>query len=252
MSGLYTYAIMSNLPKQLRCICAESLIIEAMRFRGKTVAVNLDGDLRLVCASAKATRDDPMTRFGKVLGSCEAPVLAREDFSEYLREASRQRTPELTKDRSMLLFLDKPPSKEVLPAIDAMCFLVSPDHSSIPFIYSILKAQAEGGFGIPVRIVIVGEPYLERAAEFFIGIKNEIDGLRVVGQEFGFAGNIYFDQDQFELAIGYNQPLVEAFSGGSTHGQIRYIVNRLLVRDLARVSIAETACLERLGSLLNG
>lgn len=249
MAGLYSYAILSNLPKTTRSICAESLIIEAMKLKGRTVAVNLDADLWLSCGLPKNNKDDSVARYGKVIGAAEAPVFNREEFKEFLKDAGRQKNAELARDRSLLVFLDKPPEKEVMPVFDAMCFIVSPDHSSIPFIFSVLKIQNETGYHVPIKIVIAGEPYIEKATEFFVGIRKELEGLRGNGPEIGFAGNIYFDQDQYELAISYNLPYIEAFPGSFTHGQVRYVINRLFVKDVSRVVLADKVYLDLLGTL---
>jgi hypothetical protein len=240
---------MSNLNKTFRSICAESIIIEAMRVDERIVAVNLDVDLWLSCTQPRNTKDDSISHYGKTIGTTEAPVLNRDSFKEFLKDASRHKNVSLTKDRSLLVFLDKSPEKSILPVLDAFCLIVSSAPSSIPFIFSIIKSQHETGCHVPIKIVVAGELAIEKAAEFFLTIRTELESLRGNGPEFSFIGNIHFNQDQFELATGNNQTFIDAFPGGSSHGQIKYIVSRLLQRDATRTSIQEDMQLNQLSQL---
>jgi len=248
MANLFAYAFMSNIPRAARSLVAESLILQVAQTQGrKSMAVNLDRDIVLSCRVGKATREDPVSRYGKALGQAEVPVLAREDFKDFLQDAARSRNQQLLEDRSLLVFLDKAPVKETFPILDSICFFVSADHSSIPYIYAAMKAQHESGQFIPVKVLIVGEQRIEIAAEFFMSIKKELRELRKDDLDIAFAGAVSFDQDELDLASGFDIPFIEAYPGGSIHGQVKYAVNKIFTRDAARSSVDDAKKLELLG-----
>lgn len=249
MPGIFTYAMQSNVPPALRSLCAECLVLQAAQdAERRAIVVDLDADMAFRCRSGKPTRDDPVSRYGRMLGSSEVPVVNRDGFKDLLQDCARSRTMPL-ENRSLIIFLDKAPVAEALPVVDSLCFMILADNASIPFIYNALQPQRESGQMVAVRVLLVGEPRIEAAAQLFVNLRKELQDLQGKDMDCSFAGTIHFNQDDLDLAAGYQLPFIEAFPEGNVHGQVKYAVKRLFSRDPARVSIDDSIKIKSLGLL---
>ncbi|HAP42584.1 MAG: hypothetical protein A2087_11285 [Spirochaetes bacterium GWD1_61_31] len=239
MAGVFTLPVISNAEGLTRRLLYEVLAVEATRQEPRLAIINRDVGLLPNLYRPKQAKEDALWKHAQSFPTSEAAVLEGAAFREFLRDAARPRGQDLLRDRKFLVYPAEEDIDWLLGLASGLCFILVPDHSSIPYLYAKLQNYRAGEIRPPVRIVLVGEPCIEKAAEFFLGLKNEVEGLTGESLDFNFAGHVAFDQDQVDLALGYNLNLLEAFPGGTTHGQFKHIVQNLLICDATRSEVPD-------------
>ncbi len=234
MDGPAFFTFSSNAAPRMRARVAESLAIElASGNRTKPVLINLDPGATLRMKAGRQSREDPVARYGGALGSSGIPLLKPPEAADFLEDASKPRNAAWSESRSFIALMDGVPSAEAIPLFDALCLAVTPSPASTAFVYGAVKSMQSAGKTLQMRIMVVGEPRIEKTAEFYAAMAAEIRSLGSGFDEIVYAGFVAYDQEETELANSYGMPTVEAFPEGVTRGQVKQAVRMLFAKDVS-------------------
>jgi hypothetical protein len=222
MSGPAFFSFASNAAPVLKSVVLESLISDlAGSSSTRPVVLNLASGQVLRTLPGRSLRDDPASRYGNITESSGVPILSPREGAEFFEAAAKPKNSTFTEGRVFIVLCDDSPSETVLPLFDALCFSVSGDPSSTAFVFKAVQKTRNSERLIPVRILITGEPAIEKAAEFYINIASEINGIGNCKVELSFGGNVFIDPEELDLARNYGIPFLKAFPNGMARGQIR-------------------------------
>jgi hypothetical protein len=222
-------AYLSGLVETLAYECAENGDL-------KPLIVNLDPEVQFLSRSGRWHREVPMARYGDLLKSCDVPLLTPTGAAEMFEDAARTRSSAVSLGRSFV-FVDRRyiPSGSA-PLFDSICLALALDSSSVPFVYDIVRSMIKTGCSTPLRVLIAGDSRIERCAEFYTDLVRELDTTSAKPSDISFAGHMFFDPEEEELAAGFGIPVIEAFQKGVLRGQARYIAHRLFAPDFSEIT----------------
>ncbi len=230
------FAFVSNVAPQARGQVIESLATElAMMDSARPVLVNLDPGSTLRIKTGRSSREDPIARYGNTLGSSGIPVLKPIEAANFFDDAAKPRNAAMSDARVFISLMNQAPLPDAIPLFDALCFAVTINPASTAFVYGAIKAMETAGKNIPIRILVVGEPRIEKTAEFYVAMTGE---FRNVGKNFGdltYSGFMAFDPEESALASSYGKSTIEAFPEGLTRGQAKQAVPKIFARDFSEL-----------------
>ncbi|MFA6504627.1 MAG: hypothetical protein WCT14_00945 [Treponemataceae bacterium] len=246
------FAVLSTLPDSQYQPVIETLVAQAASDANTHPVIIAPEDRPLVrSASGKVSKDDPLLRYGHAAFGSSYPVLTRGEAAVLFRDRKKGRNAELIDDRTFLFLTDSIPQAETLNAFDAFCFIITGDRSAIPFMYewtqTVIHAKGNASF----RFLFVNEMKLEKAAEFFIELKAELNPTRNDSVEYVFCGSLAIRSEELALAESAGMLIPEAFPRGTTHGQARYAATRLFARSSVETSDAAAERVRLFSTLLD-
>ena len=245
------FALMSNETPKNAASTVEALLLEfPEQDVGKPVLINLDSSANFRTRTGKASREEPVLRYGDMLGDTAVPYLRASAAEGFFEEAVKTRNAHLSRGRSFICNLREPVQPELLQLFDALCCVVTLDPSSKAFVYSLLKPLQTAARNIPVRIIVSGEPRLERCAGFFADLVEQIDSVARGPTELSFAGHVAPDPEETELAAGYGLFAAVAFPNSALRGQAKSAAKRAFFVDHSESSLDTEERLRRLSSLV--
>ncbi len=226
MSDLVSFAVATaGLPDSQRTLFVESLAIGASRYDDRALSAVLDPQAGLRLRHGRINSNDQAAKYARGLGLRDAPVLNRNDFREFCRDASRNR--ELSSRRKLLVFVDEPPDVERLRLFDGLLLPVGTGSTAAAFVFETLrKCRPER-----CHIAVVGVPDIEIAASYYVDLKEEMRRMGFGNTAFEFAGMMHFDRDHVRIASEWDIPLLEAFEGYGTDGQTAYVMRKLFDKN---------------------
>jgi hypothetical protein len=107
MGDFSVFAVASNVAPAFRSSIIEALAVGAVDLPGLDPAlIALDPELRLRPSSEKASKDDPVHRYGRTLSGSSCPLLFRAEARELLEDASKPRNAHILEDRSLAILMN--------------------------------------------------------------------------------------------------------------------------------------------------
>jgi|GEM_PF-2223254 len=237
MAGSTFFAFVSNAAPQTRVRVIESLALElAEAGTIRPVLINLDPGSNLRLKAGKPTKDDPVARYGNMMSSSSVPVLKPSEAADFFEDAAKPRNAAMSDGRPFIALMNEAPPTDFIRLFDALCFAVTMSPASTAFIYSAVKAMESAGRSIPVRVMMVGEQHIEKAAEFYVSMAGEFKRIGNGFSELSYAGFMNFDQEETALASQYGITTIEAFPQGSTRGQAKLAARKLFTQDFSEMN----------------
>lgn len=232
------FAFVSNVAPQVRGQVIEALARELGETNSaRPVLVNLDQSSNLRTKDGKPSKDDPIVRYGNTLGSTGIPVLKPAEAVDFFDDAAKPRNAILSDNRVFITIMNQAPLPDAIPLFDALCFALTINPASTAFVYGAIKAMETAGKNIPIRILVVGEPKIEKAAEFYVAMTGELINVGKSFRDLSYGGFIAFDNEESALASSYGKSIIEAFPEGLTRGQAKQAVPRIFARDFSELCV---------------
>lgn len=251
MEAAAFFALISNTSPSYLAGVIETLMFECVNGRlSKPVLINMDTTTVFRFRPGKYNREDPVARYGGLLGNIAVPLLNPSEAAGFFEDAAKGRNAALSTGRSFISLSREPPSVEVLPLYDALCFAVALDDSSTAFVYAAIKAMLSSGRRLPIRLLVVGDPRIERCAEFYVELVDEIKALSGGALEISFAGHMALDQEESDLAAGFGLPTIEVYPESAPRGQAKQAVRRLFDYDPSEADMQGAERMVRLSKYL--
>lgn len=230
------FGFVSNASPLVRCRIIESLTtVWTEDNSARPVLIDFDPGISLPKKGGRSSSEDAVARYGNAMGSSDIPVLKPSEAAEFFEDAARPRNSALVEGRSFLALVDEVPGPDSITLFDALCFAITIDHASIAFMYGAIKTMESARKRIPARVMIVGEPKIEKAAEFYAMLARELKSVGDKFAELSFAGFLAFDQEESDLAAAYGVPIVEAFPEGTLRGQAKFAIKKLFLKDFSEI-----------------
>jgi len=251
MGTPFVLGIRSNVGAPLRSLVMETFLtmVSQSPHLARPIALNLDPSFLFRTRQGKSPKDDPAYRFGASFAAADLPVLNTAESREFLEAASKPNQAALTEGRVLLLFLGEETVVKDSAAIDENCVFVRNTAGTESFLYGVMRPDPSESSPVPGKIVVVGEPRIEKAAGFYLAAVEELAVLGLPREGFSFAGHLSFDADESVLALSYQKTLLEAFPKGVTHGQIKAITKRLGLPDATKDQVSQGARMTALKAL---
>jgi hypothetical protein len=232
MNGSVFFTLISNASPGDLVGAVETLMFEyANGYPFKPVLVNLDTAVMFRARPGRAHREEPVSRYGKILGNCAVPLLDAKEAEVFFEDTAKSRDKSAGSGRAYISISRKKPTAETLALCDALCVLVPVDASSTAFVYDSVKAAQASGRSVPVRILVTGEPKVECCAEFYSGFIKEFKSLGCGVSGISFAGHLFLDPEEADLAAGFGLSTIEVYPESTLRGQARQAVRRLFACD---------------------
>ena len=184
-------------------------------------------------SNARQHKDNILLRYGKIFKYGGLIVFDSDDFAELCTDLRKVITHESYGKKNWLFFYDELIKENHITNFDSIVLVLKPSQSAVPSAYQYVRAMVKAQSIVPLNIIVYGERYIEKAAEFFLTLKNDL--IKVSGESVpvNFAGFIFIPPGEKDLLIMFNTDIPRAFPKTSMHGQIAYCVRKITVTDEA-------------------
>lgn len=183
------------------------------------------------CSNARQPRDNVFLRYGKLFKFGDIAVLDKEDFRDFSADIRKLSAHESYKEKNWIVFYDKILADDSVKSLDAIGLVLKPSQSAVPAAYQYIKAMTKSGCSVPLKVIIYGERYIEKAAEFFLGLKADLKKLSSENAPVEFAGFIFIPPEEKDLLLRFNTDIPRAFPKSDLHGQIVSCLRKITDHD---------------------
>jgi len=217
-----------KMPPVARQLLIVGLLKEAKRtVQTQIVLVDTELNKDFKISPTKLTREHPLYRFAKTLDGLDIPFLGRDELTNLCNELGKLKNPNVFDGSLTIVLQSTLPVAPSISAFDAICLVTPTDPSVIPLLYRSISSLRPYKRTGPFYIWVYGETRIEKGAEFFMELKNELEQLTKEEIELIYAGCISIPNEEMLLLSRFKVDIHTAFPQSTLQGGIQYAAERI-------------------------
>lgn len=218
----------NDLTRQEQDILVNSLTSGLALESGNNFVIVNKSRSAIPCSNVRQSKDNIFLRYGKLFKFADIIVLDKNDFANFGMDIKKITANESYREKNWLIFYDEIISDDSIQHFDSVTLLLKSSQSAVPVVYQYMKAMTKTGCRVPLKVIIYGEKYIEKAAEFFLSLKRDIVKLAGECAPVEFAGFLFVSSEEKDLLIRFNIDIPRAFPKSNLHGQIANCLRKIM------------------------